>query len=60
MIPDPSTKEGMEEILRRAKKSKEFTKEMRKLAEQNTEEEPSGKHTQPSEIDLHRDRKNDS
>ena len=59
MIPDSSTKEGMEEILRRSKKSKEFTKKMRELTGNSSDEEPSGKHTHPSEIDRHRDRKND-
>lgn len=58
MIPDPSTKEGMGEALRRAKKTKEFAKQMRELAEKNPDKEPSGKITKPNEVDLHRDRKN--
>jgi hypothetical protein len=58
MIPDPSTKEGRQEALRRAKKTKEFAKQMRELAKENPEKEPSGKFTQPNEVDLHRDREN--
>ena len=57
MIPDPTTKEGLEEAHRRANKTKEYAKDMHDLARENPDEEPSGKVTQPSEIDLHRDRK---
>ena len=59
MIPDPSTEDGMAEIQRRIKKRLEEAKEVRKRAEDDPDDEVSGKLTQPSEIDLVRDRKKD-
>ncbi|UTA47461.1 hypothetical protein L1F30_15030 [Simiduia sp. 21SJ11W-1] len=59
MIPDPTTKEGMEEIQRRIKKRRQEAAEARKRATENPDDEPSGKHTIPSDIDRHKDRKND-
>ena len=56
---DPTTQEGRDEAKRRAQKTKEYAKKMRELAQQCVDEEPSGKMTQPSEIDLRRDRKGD-
>lgn len=58
MIPDPTTEEGMAEALRRAKKRKAEAEAARNRAKENPDEEPSGKLTVPSQIDLHRDRKN--
>jgi hypothetical protein len=59
MIFDPTTPEGRKEAVRRARKSKKFAKEMKKLAEEDPDDEPTGKVTRPSEMDLHRDRKGD-
>jgi hypothetical protein len=58
VIPDPTTEEGMAEAIRRAKKRKAEAESARNRAKENPDEEPSGKLTVPSEIDLHRDRKN--
>ena len=55
---DPTTPEGLAEMQKRARRSKEFLEELRKLAERGGEE-PSGKLTRPNEMDLHRDRKSD-
>lgn len=60
MTIDPTTLEGLAEIKKRAKKTKEFSKNMRRIAEKNPEDEPTGKITRPSEMDLYRDRKNDA
>ncbi|WP_156804576.1 hypothetical protein [Gallaecimonas xiamenensis] len=57
MIPDPNTKEGMDEIQRRIKRRREETTEARKRAEDEPDDEVSGKLTNPSELDLVRDRK---
>jgi hypothetical protein len=59
MTIDPTTREGLAEIKKRAKKTKEFAKKMRLIAEKNPDDEPTGKITRPNEMDLHRDRKND-
>ena len=59
MIPDPNTEDGMAEIQRRIKKRLEEAAEVRKRAEDDPDDEVSGKLTQPKEIDLVRDRKND-
>lgn len=59
MTLDPTTPEGRKEAVRRAKKVKKFAEEMRELANQNPDEEPSGKITRPCETDLFRDRKGD-
>ncbi|WP_097458696.1 hypothetical protein [Mangrovitalea sediminis] len=59
MNPDPHTPEGMEEIRRRLAKRRAEAEEYRRRSEENVDEEPTGKWTQPNEIDLHRDRKND-
>jgi len=59
MIPDPNTEDGMAEIQRRIKKRLEEAAEVRKRAEDDPDDEVSGKLTQPSEIDLVRDRKKD-
>lgn len=51
----------IEEALRRAKlRSEKDAEETRRRAMQNVDDEPCGKFTNPSEIDLHRDRKNRS
>ncbi len=57
MKPDPNTPEGMEEIQRRIKKRKSEAESARKRASYRPDEEPSGKLTNPSDIDRHRDRK---
>jgi hypothetical protein len=59
MIPDPNTPEGMEEIKKRILKRKAEAESVRQRALLNPDEEPSGKLTNPSEMDRHRDRKND-
>jgi hypothetical protein len=57
---DPTTPEGWAEVKRRAQKSKEYMRRMRDLAYSgDPNDEPSGKLTQPNEMDLHRDRKSD-
>lgn len=53
-IPDPSTAEGMAEINRRLKRVKPPTKEELERAIREADNEPSGMHTNPSEIDLWR------
>ncbi len=55
MIPDPNTLDGMKEIERRVKKRRKEAIDIRKRAKENTDEEPSGKLTAPSEFDLFRD-----
>jgi hypothetical protein len=57
MNVDPTTPEGMAEIKRRAQKAKAYAKKMRELAEQCPNDQPSGKLTQPNELDLRRDRR---
>ena len=57
MTLDPTTPEGIAEAIKRAKKTKKFAKEMRELAETNPDDEPTGKMTRPTELDRHRDRK---
>lgn len=59
MNPDPTTKEGREEIERRIKKRRSEARLARERALINPDDEPSGKLTSPSETDLHRDRKNE-
>jgi hypothetical protein len=59
MIPDPNTKEGREEIERRAKKRKKEAAEARMRAKDNPDSEPSGKLTHPSDLDRVRDRRSD-
>ncbi|MBB3063284.1 hypothetical protein [Microbulbifer rhizosphaerae] len=59
MIPDPNTKEGREEIARRAKKRKEEASEAKRRAKDNPDAEPSGKLTNPNHTDRVRDRKSD-
>lgn len=54
---DPDTPEGRQEIERRLKKRKLEANSVRERAERNLNDEPSGKLTNPSEIDRHRDRK---
>jgi len=58
MKPDPTTEEGKEEIKRIFEKRKLEAEDARKRSEQCVEEEPSGKLTNPAEIDIHRDRRN--
>jgi hypothetical protein len=58
-IPDPSSGEGMAEIQRRIKsRVKKDGAASRERALYKPDEEPSGKLTQPSDLDRHRDRKN--
>jgi len=52
----PLTEE--EARLRAKSRRKNDAEEARRRAMQNVDEEPCGKLTNPSEIDLHRDRKN--
>lgn len=59
MKPDPTTEEGKEEIRKIFEKRTLEAEEARKRSEQDLEDEPSGKFTNPSEIDIHRDRKSD-
>lgn len=59
MIPDPDTEEGKKEIARRIKKIKKEAEKFRELAKNYDEDEPTGKLTNPSDIDRVRDRKND-
>lgn len=59
MIPDPTTKEGMEEIQRRIKKRQQEADAARKRAQENPDDEPSGKHTNPTDLDRHKDRQSD-
>gem|GEM_PF-5745170 len=59
MIPDPNTKEGLEEIERRVAKRRQEARKYREMSETDVDEEPSGKLTNPSEFDRHRDRKDD-
>ncbi|MCF6323731.1 MAG: hypothetical protein L3J89_05320 [Gammaproteobacteria bacterium] len=56
MKPDPTTEEGKEEVKRIFEKRKLEAEDVRKRSEQGIEEEPSGKLTNSSEIDIHRDR----
>jgi len=58
-IPDPFTEEGMAEIMRRIEsRAKKDGAASRERALYKPDEEPSGKLTQPSDLDRHRDRKN--
>ncbi|MCX2801369.1 hypothetical protein [Microbulbifer thermotolerans] len=57
MIPDPNTKEGREEIKRRAKKRKNEAQNIRDRAVNSPDKEPSGKLTNPNDLDRIRDRK---
>ncbi|MBB3059722.1 hypothetical protein [Microbulbifer rhizosphaerae] len=59
MIPDPNTKEGREEIARRLKKVKKEGAKSRKRALKDIDSEPSGKLTNPSDIDRVRDRRDE-
>lgn len=52
----PQTEE--EARLRAKSRREKDAKEARRRAMQNVDDEPCGKLTNPSEIDLHRDRKN--
>lgn len=56
MIPDPNTPEGRLEIEQRVKQLRSEGKLVRSRAEKNLDAEV-GALTQPSELDLHRDRK---
>ncbi len=58
MRPDPTTEEGKEEIRRVFDKRKFEAEDARNRSEHGTDDEPSGKLTNPSEIDIHRDRRN--
>lgn len=60
MIPDPNTKEGREEIKRRAQKRKKEAADARKRAKENPDDEPSGKMNKPNDLDRARDRKTDN
>ncbi|WKT61286.1 hypothetical protein Q2E61_03600 [Microbulbifer thermotolerans] len=57
MIPDPNTKEGREEIKRRAQKRKNEAQNIRDRAAKSPDKEPSGKLTNPNDLDRIRDRK---
>ncbi|BFM04887.1 hypothetical protein [Halioxenophilus aromaticivorans] len=57
--PDPTTPEGRSEIARRLESLRAEAKEIRRKALENLEDEPSGALTNPSEIDLYRDRTNE-
>jgi hypothetical protein len=59
MIPDPNTKEGQAEIERRLARRRAEGKAARERAIANAEDEPRGKLTSPSDLDRHKDRKND-
>jgi hypothetical protein len=59
VMPDPTTEEGRAEIALRIKKRKENSAEVRKRAENSPEEEPTGKLTNPNDVDRMRDRKNE-
>jgi len=56
-LPDPTTPEGRNEIQRRIVKRRKEAEEIRRRAKEGLEEEPCGALTNPSEIDLFRDRK---
>jgi hypothetical protein len=56
--PDPSTEEGRAEIQRRVRlRAEKDGAAAREHALYKPDEEPSGKMTQPNDIDRHRDRK---
>lgn len=57
MIPDPNTPEGKEEIARRAKKRLNEIRNIKSRAKDRPDQEPSGKLTQPNDIDRLKDRK---
>ncbi|WP_347330353.1 hypothetical protein [Marinimicrobium locisalis] len=57
MIPDPNTPEGREEIARRAKKRLKEIRDIKDRAKGNPDEEPSGKLTNPNDIDRVKDRR---
>ena len=59
MMPDPDTPEGMDEINKRLEKRRNEAKKVREQAEDTSTEEPTGKMTEPSELDIKRERKND-
>lgn len=59
MIPDPNTPEGQEEIQKRIAKRKKEAESVRRRAMLDPDDEPSGKLTNPSDMDRHKDRKND-
>lgn len=59
MIPDPNTKEGREEIARRAKMRKKEAAKVRERAQDISDAEPSGKLTNPNDLDRVKDRKSD-
>ncbi len=58
MTPDPTTEEGMKIIAERIKKRKADAVGARKRALTDIDDEPTGKLTNPNEMDLYRDRKN--
>lgn len=58
-VPDPFTEEGMAEIKRRIERRKKDAAAARERALDKPDEEPSGKWTQPSDLDRHRDRRGD-
>ena len=58
-MPDPDTQEGMDEINKRLEKRRNEGKKVREQAEDTSTEEPSGKMTEPSELDIKRERKSD-
>ena len=55
MKPDPTTKEGRAEIDAILKRRKPEAEEARKIAETDVDDEPTGKLTSTSVIDLLRD-----
>lgn len=57
MNPDPSTPEGLEEIKRRIEKRKSEAQSVRERASKDPDSEPSGKLTNPSDLDKHSDRR---
>lgn len=60
MIPDPNTPEGREEIARRARKRLKETQDIKDRAKKNPDEEPSGKLTNPNDIDRVKDRRSEN
>ena len=58
MKPDPNTEEGRAEIRRILERRKQLDSDARRRSEESPDEEPFGKLTAPSELDLRRDRKN--
>lgn len=59
MKPDPNTKEGREQIRKILQRRQARDRDASERAKDAPEEEPVGKFTTPSEMDLRRDRKSD-